>query len=481
MEPKRPNGYNLAFIWRICLVAALGGLLFGYDWVVIGGAKPFFVRYFGLQDGGTFLGTPFEGETLIGWAMSSALMGCIIGSLVSGTFSDIFGRRRLLIISGMFFIVSAIGTGIVDTFSFFVLYRFLGGVGIGMASNLSPIYIAEVTPATMRGKFVSINQLTIVLGVLGAQIVNWLIARNMPEGFTETEILESWYGSTGWRWMFAAETIPALFFFTMMFLVPESPRWLIKKGNKYEALRILAKIGGTAYSEKEVEEIQKTLSDKNPKLDFREHLNWRVLKFVGIGMCLATLQQWCGINMIFYYAENIFKAAGYNISSIMLNIVWTGLFNLAFTLFAILMVDRMGRKPLMLAGTGGLFIIHAIIGICFHIESCGLHMLALFLLAIGCYAFSLAPVTWVLLSELFPNRIRAAAMAVSVSALWVSCFLMTQFFPKMEATLGMAWNFGIFSGVCLAGFLFVLFLIPETRGKTLEQIEKGTYGLQYRK
>ena len=405
--------YNMGYLWSICLVAALGGLLFGYDWVVIGGAKPFFIRYFGLEDN----------AYLVGWAMSSALVGCMIGAVLSGLLSDRLGRKRLLIAAGLFFTVSAIGTAVAGSLSGFVWYRLLGGLGIGLASSLSPMYIGEVSPAEMRGRLVSINQLTIVIGVVVAQAVNWAIARNMPSNFTEEQILSSWYGQVGWRWMFAAETVPATLFFLLMFSVPESPRWLVKNGRFDDAARILARLGGEAYSRHQVEDIRRTLSEEEiAHVRFSDLLEPRLSRVILIGVLLAALQQWCGINVIFYYADDVFEAAGYTVSSIMLNIVYTGLINLAFTFVAICMVDRLGRKPLMLIGTGGLTILYALIGSSFFLEVKGLHVLVLVLAAIAFYAFTLAPITWVLLAELFPNRIRGAAMATSVFTLWVTCW-----------------------------------------------------------
>ncbi len=405
--------YNMRFLWSICLVAALGGLLFGYDWVVIGGAKPFFIRYFGLE----------ENAGLVGWAMSSALVGCMIGAVLSGLLSDKLGRKRLLIAAGLFFTLSAIGTAAAGSFSVFVWYRLLGGLGIGLASNLSPMYIGEVSPAEMRGRFVSINQLTIVIGVVLAQAVNWAVARNMPPDFTEEQILSSWYGQTGWRWMFGAETVPSTLFFVLMFFVPESPRWLVKNGRSDTAKRILSRLGGETYGRYQVEDIRRTLSEEEiAHVRFRDLLEPRLARVILIGVLLAALQQWCGINVIFYYAEDVFKAAGYTVSAIMLNIVYTGLIMLAFTFVAICTVDQLGRKPLMLVGTGGLTLLYALIGGSFFFEFKGLHVLVLVLAAIAFYSFTLAPITWVLLAELFPNRIRGAAMAISVFALWVTCW-----------------------------------------------------------
>lgn len=462
-ENQAKPAYNMAFLWTICLVAAMGGLLFGYDWVVIGGAKPFFVGHFGL-----------EGRAgMIGWAMSSALVGCVIGAVMSGMLSDRFGRRRLLILAGFFFTASAIGTAVAGSFNGFVAYRLLGGLGIGLASNLSPMYIAEVSPAAMRGRFVSINQLTIVIGVVLAQAVNWAIARNMPADFTEAQILASWYGQTGWRWMFGAETLPAALFFVLMIFVPESPRWLVKNGRDDRAERILARLGGAAYGRAEVAAIRRTLAeDEIAHVHFRDLLEPRLARVILIGVVLAALQQWCGINVIFYYAEDVFKAAGYSVSSIMLNIVYTGAIMLVFTFLAIFTVDRLGRRPLMLIGAGGLTVLYALIGGAYALDIKGVHVLVLTLAAISVYSFTLAPITWVLLAEIFPNRIRGAAMAVSVCTLWITCWALAQVFPAMNARLGPAGSFWIFGGVCLAGFLFMRRTLPETRGKSLEAIER---------
>ncbi len=454
--------YNMSFLWMICLVAAMGGLIFGYDWVVIGGAKPFFILHFGLEDN----------ATIVGWAMSSALVGCMIGAVICGMLADRFGRKRLLILAGLLFSASAIGTAMAGSFSAFVWYRLLGGLGIGMASNLSPMYIAEVSPAAIRGRFVSINQLTIVIGVVLAQAVNWAIARNMPENFTEQQILNSWYGQVGWRWMFGAEILPAAIFFILMFFVPESPRWLVKNGQASVAKKILVRLGGDAYGESEVMKIRQTLAEEEiAHVRFRDLREPKLSRVILIGVILAGLQQWCGINVIFYYAEDVFKAAGYNISSIMLNIVYTGAIMLIFTFVAIVMVDRFGRKPLMLIGSGGLAVLYALIGASFYFQVKGPHVLILVLVAIAFYSFTLAPNTWVLLSELFPNRIRGAAMGISVFALWVTCWALAQVFPMMNEHLGASGSFWIFGIVCFAGFMYIKKFLPETSRKSLEQIE----------
>ncbi len=453
--------YNLPYLWSIATVAALGGLLFGYDWVVIGGAKPFYEKFFSLT-------SSFQ----IGWAMSSALLGCLFGAMLSGALSDRFGRKRLLILAGALFTASAIGTALSNTFTVFVAYRLLGGIGIGLASNLSPMYIAEISPADMRGRFVAINQLTIVIGILAAQLMNWLIAQPVAENATAVDILNSWNGQVGWRWMFGAETVPAALFFLAMFFVPESPRWLIKNGRDSEGQKILSRIGGDEYGAVEVKDIKKTLEHEIGQVHFRELLEPKMLKILLIGVTLAVFQQWCGINVIFNYAEEIFSAAGYGVSAILFNIVITGTVNLIFTFVAIFTVDRWGRRPLMLVGSAGLAITYILLGTGYFLQSTGIHMLILVVLAIGIYGMSLAPIVWVVISEIFPNRIRGAAMSVSVSALWIACFVLTYTFPFLNRGLGNAGTFWIYAGICVLGFIFVKTRLPETKGKSLEDIER---------
>lgn len=454
----------MAFIWLVCIVAAMGGLLFGYDWVVIGGAKPFYEPYFGITDA-----TPF----LRGWAQSSALVGCLMGAVLSGIISDKSGRKKLLILSGLLFTVSAIGTAFAGNLHSFNVYRIIGGIGIGLASNLSPMYIAEISPARMRGKFVSINQLTIVIGILAAQIVNWLIAQPVPEGAGTEYILASWNGQNGWRWMFGAETVPAFLFFLLMFFVPESPRWLLKYGRDEQAAGILSRLGGAKYADHAIEDIKKTLAGEEiAHVNFRDLFEPKLRRIVMLGVFLAVLQQWCGINVIFNYAQEVFAAAGYGVSGIMFNIVITGIVNLLFTFVAIYTVDRFGRRILMLIGAGGLAGIYAILGAGYYLQSTGIHMLVLVISAIACYAMSLAPITWVVISEIFPNRIRGAAMSVAVSSLWVGCTVLTLTFPYLKAGLGAHGAFWLYGVICVIGFVVILKKLPETKGKSLEDIER---------
>lgn len=444
------------------MVSAMGGLLFGYDWVVIGGAKPFYEQFFDIANS----------PALQGWAMSCALLGCLLGAITSGVFSDKYGRKRLLIFSAFLFTLSAIGTGASNAFTPFIFYRILGGIGIGLASNLSPMYIAEISPASMRGKFVSLNQLTIVIGILLAQIANWQIAEPVPLNATDAEILASWNGQTAWRWMFWAETIPAGLFFFLMFLVPESPRWLAKGGNENKILKTLSKIGGKEYAQAEFESIRASIKSDSGKVNFSDLWAPGMKKILLIGIVLAAFQQWCGINVIFNYAEEVFAAAGYGVSDILFNIVVTGSVNLIFTFVAIFTVDKLGRRALMLIGAGGLAGIYAFMGAAYYFEVTGWPLLLLVIIGIACYAMSLAPVTWVVLSEIFPNRIRGAAMAVATVSLWLASFLLTYTFPLLNNAFGASGTFWMYGIICIAGFAFIIKKLPETKGKTLEEIEE---------
>ena len=449
----------------IALIAALGGLLFGYDWVVIGGAAPFYEGFFQLSDAADR-----------GWAQSCALIGCLAGALLSGGLSDRLGRKGLLVVSAVLFAVSSVGTGLAGSFDAFVAWRILGGVAIGLASNLSPMYIAEIAPSAIRGRLVSLNQFTIVMGVLLAQIVNLWVAQKMPFVFSwlpagDTAGLSAWNHASGWRWMFGITTVPSLLFLIGMLVVPESPRWLVKKGRTEQAERILARIGGPIYARRVIDTIGDTV-ESGEKVAFRELLEPKMLRILLLGIGLAVFQQWCGINVIFNYAGEIFRSAGYSIDDTLQNIAWTGSVNLVFTLVAMAVVDKLGRRPLMLAGSAGLALVYVLIGFCYFKGMLGASVLGLVLAAIACYAATLAPVTWVVISEIFPNRIRGAAMSTAVFFLWLACFILTYTFPIMNEKFGASNTFWTYAGICVLGFLLVLKRLPETKGKSLEQIER---------
>lgn len=455
--------YNYKYIWLISLVAAMGGFLFGYDWVVIGGAKPFYEPFFNLT-------TP----AMKGWATSSAMIGCLLGAVFSGAFSDRYGRKRLMLLSGLIFVVSSIGVGLSNQFNTFVIYRIIGGIAIGLASNLSPMYIAEVSPAAVRGRFVSINQLTIALGVLMAQLVNWLISisHEMPDQATTEQLLASWNGQSGWRWMFAACAVPSLLFFVFSMLIPESPRWLVKNGDSAKAFNVLERIGGSQYAREELSQIEMTLQNEIGKVHFSELFDKGMVKILALGMFLAFFQQWCGINTIYYYAEDVFRAAGFNVKDVMFNIVITGVVSLVFTFVAIGTVDNYGRKILLLIGTVGLAATFGLMGLCYFLHLPGAFVLTLTVMAIAFYSISLAPIVWVLLSEIFPNRIRGAAMSVAVFTLWIGNFTLSYSFPTLNETVGTSWTFWLYGIICIIGFFVIKKYLVETKGKSLEQIEK---------
>lgn len=443
----------------ISLVSAMGGLLFGYDWVVIGGAKPFYEVFFNIIDS----------PAMQGWVMGSAILGCLIGVMVSGSLSDKYGRKPLMTCAAFVFILAAVGTGYANTIYWFIFFRIFGGIGIGIASNLSPMYIAEVAPRDSRGRFVSINQLTVVLGILSAQIANWLIADPVLPG---EDILTSWNGQSGWRWMFWVQTVPASLFFILVFFIPESPRWLTAQQNYEKAGSILSRIGGKAHAEKEIAGIKAALRAAQEKASYKMLLQGKMPKILLIGVVVAVFQQWCGINVIFNYAQEIFSAAGYGVSDTLFNIVITGVTNVVFTFVGMCTVDKLGRRALLLFGAAGLAGIYILLGACYYLQIAGIAVLVLVVLAIACYAMTLGPIVWVVISEIFPNKIRGMAMAVATFSLWTGCFVLTYTFPLLNDGLGASgtfWGYGI---ICVLGFWFIKKQLPETKGKSLEEIEK---------
>ena len=426
------NNYNKGFLYFICAVSAMGGLLFGYDWVVIGGAKPFYELYFGIS----------ESPLLQGVAMSTALVGCLIGAMVAGSAADRWGRKPLLMLAAVLFTVSAIATGLFNDFTLFNIARFIGGVGIGVASALSPMYIAEVSPTEIRGRMVSLNQMTIVLGILAAQVVNMLLAR-------DTAVAESqaWNLEWGWRWMFWAETLPAALFLIMSFFIPESPVYLKLKAAM-------------------------TSQQTEHKAGLSELFQNKYGKVLRLGLIIAVFQQWCGTNVIFNYAQEIFTGAGYDVDGMFIDIVITGIANVIFTLVALYTIEKWGRRTLILIGAGGLGLIYLTLGTCYYFEVKGVMMVVLVVAAISTYAITLGPVTWTLLAEIFPHRVRGIAMATCTFALWVGCCTLTFSFPSMNAALGSSGTFWIYSAICVCAFIFLWNRCPETKGKSLEELEQ---------
>lgn len=427
------TNYSKSFLYFICMVSAMGGLLFGYDWVVIGGAKPFYELYFGITDD----------PVMQGVAMTTALVGCLVGAMVAGAAADKYGRKPLLMVSAVLFTVSAIATGLFNDFTLFNIARFIGGIGIGVASALAPMYIAEVSPAEIRGRMVSLNQMTIVLGILSAQIVNMLLAR-------ETSVPENqvWNVEWGWRWMFWAETLPAGLFLIMSFFITESPVFLaLKRGTATKSQHTKQAGLGTLFRKK-------------------------YATVLLLGLIIAVFQQWCGTNVIFNYAQEIFVSAGFDVDGMFINIVITGIANVVFTFVALYTIEKWGRRTLMLIGAGGLGCIYLVLGICYYLGVTGVLMVVLVVAAISVYAMTLGPVTWTLLAEIFPNHIRGIAMATCTFALWVGCCTLTFSFPSMNAVLGSSGTFWIYSAICICAFVFLFLRCPETKGKSLEELEK---------
>lgn len=426
------------YTYFICFVGALGGLLFGYDWVVIGGAKPFYEAYFGISGSASDQGL----------AMTIALIGCMVGAMTVGWLADRIGRKKLLAISSIIFLLSSLATGAVNTFNTFLIARFFGGMGIGLASGLSPMYIAEIAPADIRGRMVSLNQMMIVIGILAAQIVNWLIAQPVPAGITEEVIAETWNGQMAWRWMFWVPMIPSVMFLIFCFFIPESPRWL------------------------NLRQKREGKSDNSDAAQGKSQGNMSSLSgyssILLLGIFIAVFQQWCGTNVIFNYAQEIFQQAGYEIGDVLFNIVITGIANVVFTLIAIRIVDKIGRKPLMMLGAGGLCIIYALLGACYYMHVTGVGVIALVVLAIGCYAMTLGPCTWVLISEIFPDNVRSLGVAICTFALWAGSSTLTYTFPFLNHSLGSYGTFWIYSAVCAVGFIVFSTRLKETKGKSLE-------------
>lgn len=426
---------NRRFIYFICLVSAMGGLLFGYDWVVIGGAKPFYELYFGIGDS----------PLMQGVAMTTALVGCLAGAMVAGAAADRYGRKPLLTVAAVLFTVSAIATGLFNDFTLFNVARFVGGIGIGVASALSPVYIAEVSPKEIRGRMVSMNQMAIVIGILAAQIVNMLLAKDT--GVAESQ---TWNREWGWRWMFWAETLPAALFLVMSFMIPESPVFVqLKKARGSNRMK-----------------------ERSEQAGLKELLQPKYSRMLLLGLIVAVFQQWCGTNVIFNYAQEIFTGAGFDVDGMFINIVITGIANVIFTLVALYVIERWGRRTLILIGAGGLGLIYLTLGTCYYMQVTGVMMVALVVAAISVYAMTLGPVTWTLLAEIFPNRIRGVAMGVCTFALWVGCCTLTFSFPSMNASLGSSGTFWAYSLICICAFVYLWRNCPETKGKSLEELEK---------
>lgn len=457
MGMKQPGSSGQAgYVVGICVVAALGGLLFGYDTAVINGAIGFLEAHFQL--------TP----ALKGWASSSALLGCVLGVAFAGAFSDWLGRKKTLVLAGVLFLVSSVGTAVPRTLTELVVFRILAGVGVGVASLASPMYIAEVAPTRWRGRLVSVNQFAIVSGMLIIYFVNYAIAAaGSPE----------WQVSTSWRWMFASGIIPSALFLGLLWFTPESPRWLLAHGREAEAQRVLERIVGTDVAMRELESVRESVEHQGRSL--ARLLEPGLRRVLAIGIALAVLQQVTGINVFLYFGAEIFKQLGEHVDAALLQQVVVGAANLLFTVVAIWTVDRLGRRPLMLVGAGGMGVCLVAMGVAAQTGQVAGWMLVCILGYIACFALSVGPVTWVLLSEIFPTSIRGRALSVATLCLWSANFLVSQTFPMLDQHPGLVARFNhgfpfyLYAAFCVVLVAVVWFWVPETKGRSLEEIEAG--------
>jgi SP family xylose:H+ symportor-like MFS transporter len=525
---------STTYVFLVCVVAALGGLLFGYDTGVIAGGIGFLQRHFSLDP-----------SVQKGWAAASALIGCTIGVSVAGLLSDRFGRKKVLILSAVLFLVSAIGTAIPKTIAQFIIYRIIGGVGVGAASITSPMYIAEISPARIRGRMVSVNQFAIVSGFLIVYLANYFIAgygtaidRRAVAEYTakngselnaaavaqfitqicpdieekdantfvqkygaglqaqavvdflkqhDVEVsrldievagyrLLSWPVEKGWRWMFGSESLPAVLLLLLLFVVPESPRWLTKQDRGDEALGILTRVDGADYARAELAEIKEAIARETGSIAQLFQPGMKIVLVIGI--VLAVLQQVTGINVFLYFGTEIFKKMGSGTSAALLQTVVVGAVNMGFTVVAIRTVDRLGRKPLMMIGSAGMGISLLAMGLAAFLGRTELWLLLFILGYIACFALSVGPVTWVILSEIFPTGIRGRAMGIATFCLWVANYIISQTFPMMDenkwlvAKFHHAFPFWLYGFFCVVLLIFVVRFVPETKGKSLEQIER---------
>lgn len=431
----------------ISFISAMGGYLFGFDFAVIAGALPFLKEQFAFN------------EYWEGFATASLALGCIAGCLVAGSFSDKYGRKPGLMLAAAIFFISSLAMAFSHNRDLFIFSRFVAGIGVGMASMLSPLYIAEIAPADTRGRMVAINQLTIVTGILITNLVNYYLRNS---------------GVDAWRWMVGLGVVPSGIFLLGVVWLPESPRWLLKEGKDAAAATVLSKIGNQAFVDETTQKIKSSLKGVTTKFSYAAVFKKAVFPAVVVGIGLAVFQQFCGINVVFNFTTTIFASVGFSTDNQLKQTVFIGIVNLLFTLLAMWQVDKMGRKPLMIFGCISLAILYVVSAYFLQTKS----PLAAWplLAAIGVYAMTIGPVTWVLISEIFPNRIRGAATSVAVISLWLSYALLVFTFPILASKLGAYTPFYIYAGICVVGFVFVKYKVKETKGQTLEELENNFIG-----
>ncbi len=437
------------YLLKITVIGALGGFLFGYDTAVISGAIGFLETKFNLD------------ANMKGWAVSSAILGCIMGVAIAGVIADIMGRKKALIITALLFAISAIGCAVASSFTQLVVARIIGGIGVGAASMLSPLYISEIAPAHKRGMLVSLYQLAIVLGINIVFLLNYSIAGSNTE---------QWNIAIGWRYMLGSEAIPAVLFLIALFFVPESPRWLSKKGRDKEALDVLGKINSNKVAREVHREIRNALGQE--KGTIKELFAPGIRTAMIIGIVLALFSQITGINAIMYYAPEILKEAGFGVNSALMQTVIIGIINTIFTFVAIKYIDQIGRRTLLLWGVSGMIICLFAIGMLYKFDHISGPWLLIFILGfVACFATSLGPIPWVIISEIFPTRTRGIAMSISIMVLWVGVLLISQFTPVLLDSLGAGYTFWVFMINAIILLIFTYKMIPETKGKSLEEIE----------
>jgi SP family arabinose:H+ symporter-like MFS transporter len=435
---------NRSFIMLVSGVAALGGLLFGFDTAIISGTIPYITSYFTLD------------EYMLGWAVSSILIGCAVGAIFSGKLADLYGRRFMLIICAVLFAVSGIGAGLSHQLWIFIFFRFIGGLGVGAAAMVSPMYIAEMAPAAWRGRLVAFYQLAIVFGILLAYFSNYVFDSLGPDN---------------WRWMFVSQAAPSLLFLLLLLVVPETPRWLIKKGRKKEAANILVKTSGSTSAQTEMKSIEASFHHQQ-QIPFSRLFSATYRPVLFIGILIAVFQQVTGINAVLYYAPVIFKETGLSTSSSMLQTIGIGVVNVVSTFIAIGLVDKVGRKKFLLAGSVLMGISLVAVALCFKYQYFDNYLVLIFmLLYVGAFGCTLGAVTWVYLSEIFPNLIRGMALSVATLALWLADFIVTYAFPVMVKQLGTATTMFCYAGLCAVAFVYMLLKVKETKGRSLEELE----------
>ena len=434
---------NSLYLYFICLIATMGGLMFGFDVAIISGAVPFIQPYFGWN------------ELELGWGVSSLLVGAIIGAFGSGVLSDMFGRKKVLIVVALFFAASCTFTALATSSVMFISARLFGGLAVGAASVLSPMYVAEVAPPKNRGMLVSAYQLAIVLGILCSYTINYGL-HNIDNN---------------WRWMFATGIVPSVLFFVGLFFIPESPRWLYKAGRTTESLKVLTRIGGESLAKAEILEIAESLKGNSETVSSTDLLKPSARKVLIIGFILAVLVQISGINTVIDYAPKILLAAGVEINNALLQTSLVGLINFIFTFVAIMFIDKAGRRSLYLIGSMGMVVTLLMLAVSFYLKMEGIFTLICILMFIAFFASCIGPVFWTLVSEIFPNRIRGKALAFASFTQWIFNFLVVLLFPHFLASIGGAKTFLFLAVMSLLQWLFTYKYVPETKGKSLEEIE----------